>query len=254
MGKASGRYSAARWLRMAGPVFLGSWLGAQPAPQPGPGPVSSLTEQALASLRGSSITLGGGYIQGTFKAGKAGTTQGNTQLTDNGQFNFLLDYTGKEKALLQVPMKVGSFLVGWNITATAGQFQANKQLLNSAISGTDVGTSVKGQYAAVAPSLFMRMGPLYPGQEIYWSFGVSAGGGAARYQGDAQFSGNPGVDQAVGAKGGLRPTLYETAFWRLDVGHWVLVFNGKYFLIRDPNLAAASYEIYGLSLGYRITF
>ena len=240
-----------RLARRAAPVLLGLCLGAQ---EPPPAQTTSLRDQALAGLRGSSITLGGGYIQGTFKAGKGGSALGNTQLTDNGQLNFLLDYTGKEKALLQVPMKVGQFVVGWNFTATAGQFQANKQLLNSALSGTDLGTSVKGQYAAVAPSLFMRMGPLYPGKDIYWSFGVGAGGGATRYQGDAQFSGDPGLDQSVGDKGRLKPTLYETAFWRLDVGHWVLVFNGKYFLIRDPNLASVSYEIYGLSLGYRITF
>ena len=213
-----------------------------------PGLVDRLSDQAQGALRGSSLTFEAGYLQGTFKATRTGS--GTTQLTDNGQVGFALDYSGQEKAFVRAPMKVGTFILGYSLTGTVGQFQVNRQLVNSAFTGTNEGTSVKGGYAAVAPSLFIRMGPLYPGKAIFWSFGVSLGAGVAKYDGTALFGGAP---QAVGS-GSLRPTLYETAFWRLDVGHWMVVFNGKYFLIHDPNLASVSYENYGLSLGYRITF
>jgi len=218
-----------------------------------PGLLKTLAGRAQEELRGSSVTLGAGYIQGTFKATKAGTP-GNAQLTDNGKANLLLDYQGREKALARVPMKNGAFLLGWNLTATAGQFTADRQLVNSAFTGTNLGTSVKGQYAAVAPSLFLRMGPLYPGTEIYWSFGAGLGVAAAKYQGTAQFGGSAGPVLNASPGGGVKPALFETAFWQLDLGHWVVVFNSKYFLIRDANFSSTSYEVYGLSAGYRITF
>lgn len=220
---------------------------------PGPGVVKALTDKAREELRGSSVTLGAGYIQGTFKAHANAPGLGETQLTDNGQLNLLLDYTGKDRALARAPMASGSFLLGWNVTGTLGQFTPDRQLLNSAITGTDVGTQIKGQYAAVAPSLFVRMGPLYPGKDIYWSFGVALGAGAVRYSGSVVYSGDLGQAAPVGGSG-LKPALYEAAFWQLDLGHWVLVFNSKYFLIRDPSLSSATYEVYGLSLGYRIKF
>ena len=207
----------------------------------------------LQPLAGSSITLGAGYLQGTFKARASNPGLGEAQSTDNGQFNALLDYTGRDKVLVRVPMRVGEFLLGWNLTGSLGQFKTDRQLLNSAFTGTDVGTEITGQFAAVAPSLFMRLGPLYPGTRIYWSFGAALGAGATHYTGTAEYPGSPGTKTPVGGSG-VKAALFEAAFWQLDVGHWVLRFNGRYFLIRDPDLASASFEAYGLSLGYRISF
>ena len=223
-----------------------------PPPPPDTGVVKAIAQRTAEGLRGTSMTLEAGYVQGTFKATKPGAP-GDTQITDNGQVNFLLDFDTQESALWRVPMKVGSFIVGWNVAATAGAFHANKQLINSAFDGTGVGTSVNGQYLALGPGLFMRMGPLYPNSQIYWTFGVGLGAAATRYSGSAQFGGVTGPIETVGTNA-IRPALYETAYWRLDVGQWLVVFTGKYFLIHDPNLTTTSYEIYGLNLGYRINF
>ena len=202
-------------------------------------------------LRDASLTVVAGYIQGTFKAHKAGP--GEAQLTDNGHANLNLDYDSHEKAWLRRPMKVGEFILGWNFNATLSQFQVNRQLETSAFTGTDEGTSLKGTYAAVGPSVFIRMGPLYPGKAIYWSFGVGLGAGATHYDGTAMFGAAPGPILPVNS-GGVRPMLYETAYWKLDVGHLMVLFNSKYLLIRDPALVSSTYESYGLSLGYRFTF
>jgi hypothetical protein len=214
-----------------------------------PGSVQSLAGKAQAELQGSSVTLGGGYVQGTFKARLPGT-QSETQITDNGQANLLLDYAGKDRVLARVPLRMGNILVGWSFTGTVGQFSADRQLVNSAFTGSDLGTKVKGQYAAVAPSLFVRFGPLYAGAPVYWSFGAAAGVGLMRTTGDALFGGP--VLQTLG--GGFRPAYYEGAWWRLDVGRWALVFNSKYFVKRDPDLSNVTFESYGLCLGYRISF
>jgi hypothetical protein len=223
-----------------------------PPPPPDQGMVKALAQRTAEGLRGTSMTVEAGYVQGTFKATKPGAP-GHTEITDNGQVNLLLDFDTQESALWRVPMKEGNFIVGWNFSAVAGAFHANKQLFNSAFDGTGVGTSVNGQYLAVAPSMFMRMGPLYPHSEIYWTFGMGLGAGATRYSGTAQFGSATGPIETVGTNS-VRPAWYGTAYWRLDVGHWLVVFNGKYFMIHDPNLTWASYEIYGLNLGYRITF
>jgi hypothetical protein len=238
-----------RGLRFAGPLLL-AVPGLLPAQEPGA--IQAAAAQALQSLRGSSLEVGAGYVQGTFKAGRTGTGPGYTEITDNGQPNLLLDYTGKERALARIPMRDGSFVLGWSLSATAGQFDADRQLINDAITGKDVGTSVRGQYAGIGPGLFVRMGPLYPGTRIFWSFGASVGAGAVHYQGNALFSGGSVAD--VGSRSGIRPALYGTAFWQMDLGDWVVVFNGKVFQIHDPDYSPVSYEIYGLSLGYRIVF
>jgi len=226
---------------------------AEDAPPPADtGVIRAVAQRTAEGLRGTSMTVEAGWVQGTFKASKNGAP-GNTEITDNGQVNFLLDFDTQEAALWRVPMKVGSFIVGWNVSAVAGAFHANKQLVNNAFSGTGIGTSVNGQYLAVAPGMFMRMGPLYPDSQIYWTFGMGLGAGATRYRGTGQFGGSTGPIETVGTNT-VRPAWYGTAYWRLDVGQWLLVFNGKYFMIRDPNLVWGSYEIYGLNLGYRINF
>jgi len=202
-------------------------------------------------LRDASVTVVAGYIQGTFKARNA--TFGESQQTDNGHANLNLDYDSHEKAFVRRPMGVGEFIMGWNFNATISQFQVNKQLETSAFTGTDEGTSLKGTYAAVGPSAFIRLGPLYPGTKIFWSFGVGLGVGGTEYSGNAMFGAAPGTILPV-KSGGVKPMLYETAFWKLDVGHVMVLFNSKYLLIRDANLQSSTYESYGLSVGYRFTF
>ena len=202
-------------------------------------------------LRDASITVVAGYIQGTFKAHNA--SFGESQQTDNGHANLNLDYDSHEKAFVRKPMGVGEFIMGWNFNATVSTFQVNKQLETSAFTGTDEGTSLKGTYAALGPSAFIRLGPLYPGKAIYWSFGVGLGVGGTQYDGTAMFGAAPGTILPV-KSGGVKPMLYETAYWKLDVGHVMVLFNSKYLLIHDAALVSSTYESYGLSLGYRFTF
>ena len=213
----------------------------------------STMERIKQGLRGSSLLVGAGYIQGTFKA-YAPEVQHNTQLTDNGKLNFLLDYHSSESALIKKPMAVGNFILGWDYDVNLGAFKADRQLVNSAVSGTDLGTQVTGRYLAAAPNLFIRMGPLYKDQPIFWSFGVGLGGAATQYSGNAQFGGTADTILEVNPGNKVHAALYETAFWQFEVGNWMLVFNSKYFLIHDPKLSSVTYEIYGLSLGYRINF
>jgi hypothetical protein len=224
---------------------------AQEAQEPQPSRLQALAGLAKDQLKDSSIVLGAGWVQGIVKLTQKGSA---AQITDNGKPNLLLDYYGREKALAFTPMLSGDFLLGWNLTATAGQFQVDRQLENSGLTGTPVGTSITGEYLAVAPRLFVRLGPLSPHQSIYWSFGAGVGAGAIRDHGTARFGSGTNPVETLPDPDRVRPAAYGTLFWQLDVGHWVLVFNGKLLLIKDPNYSFADFESYGLNLGYRITF
>jgi len=208
--------------------------------------------KALDRVRGQSLSLGLGYVQGTLKLNHREGATGNAQVTDNGGSNFLVDYSGGDQVIRSWPMRTGRFVLGWNLTASLGQFQVDRQLIGSAIRGENVGTRVRGAYLAGAPCLFVRMGPLWEDRAVYCVFGFGVGAGAFSTEGNARFGGNPGTLLTLG--GGVRPALYDKAFWQFQMGHWVLEFDSKYFLTRDPNFSMATYELYGLGLAYQIRF
>lgn len=198
-------------------------------------------------LRGQSVTLGLGYAQGSFKVPLS-------TLTDNGAPEYIFEYGSTEKALLQWHMATGSGILGLNLTGTLGHFRTDYQLESSGVTGTDIGTGVSGNYLAGAPMLFVRFGPLYPGSEIYWKFGAGLGVGLVRYSGTAAFeqpAPNPPLIEPESSRG-TKWAEYIPVDWELQMGHWNLIFSSKYFRVASsPN---ATYELYGLGLGYRFDF
>lgn len=198
-------------------------------------------------LRGQSITLGLGYAQGSFKVPLS-------TLTDNGATEYIFEYGSTEKPLLQWHMAAGNGLLGLNLTGTLGHFRADYQLISSGVTGTDMGTGVSGNYLAGAPMLFVRFGPLYPGSEIYWKFGAGLGVGLVRYSGTAAFeepAPNPPLIEPESSQG-TKWAEYIPVDWELQMGHWDLIFTSKYFRVRSTPVA--TYELYGLGLGYRFDF
>lgn len=198
-------------------------------------------------LRGQSITLGLGYAQGSFKLPLS-------TLTDNGAAEYIFEYDSTEKALLQWHMATGSGLLGLNLTGTLGHFRTDYQLVSSAVTGTDIGTGVSGNYLAGAPMLFVRFGPLYSGSEIYWKFGAGLGVGLMRYSGTAAVdvsAPNPPVIEPESSQG-TRLAEYIPVDWELQINHWNLIFTSKYFYVRSS--PSATYELYGLGLAYRFDF
>ncbi len=216
-----------------------------------PVPAQGWLAQARAKLRGRTLTLGAGYLQGTTKLGTSDTPPGRSQQTDNGGLEFLLDFSGGDHLLKLWPMRTGQALLGWDISATAGQFKTNRQLIGSAVHGVDMGTSVQGEYLGAAPSLFLRIGPLWEDRPIYCTFTFGVGAAALRYHGTALFGDAPGQALAVGGNH-LRPAIYDKATWQFQVGSWIVEFDSKYFLAHDPSVSPATYEAYGMGLAYQI--
>ncbi len=209
---------------------------------------ASLTDVAIAKLEKGSITLGLAYTQVTYKTTHANTI-GNTQITDNGAPSLIIELNSSEKKLKSWPLRVGSAIIGWDINASASYFDTHYQLINSAFRGQNIGTRVSGGFIGVAPTLFLKMGPLYPGRDIYWKVGYGIGPGLFQGSGTALFnSPQGGVINNVGSSSAVF-ALYNTASWQFQVGHWYLDIMGKWLLPQDGN--RTSLESYGFGLAYR---
>lgn len=207
-------------------------------------------------LKGQSISLGYSYAQGTFKMSREdGTT---TQLTDNGRASPIINYTTGEWALEKFPMKYGDAVIGLNLGGSFGEQDTHFQLnpTTSAVVGKDLGSKVTGDYLSVAPLLYLRLGPIYPGTDSYWLFGY--GPGVALYH----FSGQPIFYTPAG--GGLYTSspvsssatlfLYQTWRWQFHYGNWDVLFIGKQLSGRKVNGYNTSYEDYSLGLAYTFRF
>ncbi len=199
-------------------------------------------------IENSSFTLGLAYAQTTYKTNHANAI-GNTQITDNGAPSLILELNSSEKILKSWPMRTGSAAIGWDFNASASYFDTNEQLINSAFRGQNIGTKVTGGYVGVAPTLFLKMGPLYPGTEIYWKVGYGIGPGYLWGSGTARF--NTAQGGAIDNVGYSSPTfaIYNTASWQLQIDHWYVDFLGKWLLAQDGN--HTSLETYGVGLAYR---
>lgn len=209
---------------------------------------ASLADVAIMKLQKSSFTLGLAYAQVTYKTAHA-TATAKTQITDNGAPSPIIELNSPEKVLKSWPLRVGSAMIGWDINASASVFDTHDQLVNSAFRGQDIGTKVSGGYIGVAPTLFLKMGPLYPDRDIYWKVGYGIGPGLFQGSGTASFNTTSGpVIYNVGSSSAVF-AIYNAASWQLQVGHWYLDLLGKWLLPQDGN--HTSLESYGFGVAYR---
>ena len=209
-------------------------------------------------LKGQSFSLGYSYAQGTFKMSRGSTS---SQLTDNGRASPIINYTTGEWVLDKFPMKYGDGAIGVNLGGSFGEQDTHFQLnpnSSSAVIGQDLGSKVTGDYLSVAPLLYLRLGPIYPGSDSYWLFGY--GPGVALYH----FSGNPYFYTPQSTGGYLRSSasisssatlfVYQTWRWQFHYGNWDVLFTGKQLSNRKVDGYNTSYEDYSLGVAYTLRF
>ena len=207
-------------------------------------------------LKGQSFSLGFSYAQGTFKMSQ-GTTQ--TQLTDNGRASPIINYTTGEWALEKFPMKYGDAVIGLNLGGSFGEqdthFQLNPQ--SSAIIGQDRGSKVTGDYLSLAPLLYLRLGPVYPGTDSYWLFGYGPGLALYHFSGNPIFytpQGNTFVATSAPVSSSATLFLFQTWRWQFHYSHWDVLFTAKQLSGRKVSGYTTSYEDYSLGLAYTFKF
>lgn len=195
-------------------------------------------------LDNESFTLGVGYSQATFKTLQSNSTS-ESEITDNGAPNPIIELNSSEKVLKKWPMKVGSAVLGWDINASASVFDTRYQITNSALRGQNIGTNVSGEYIGIAPILFLKIGPLYPGSDLYVKIGGGVGPGLLRSSGTADFNGT------ITPVGSASPvfSLYRTASWQFQMGHWYFDIVGNGFTTESGQ--HSSLESYGIGVAYR---
>lgn len=207
-----------------------------------------LLGQTMLKLEEQSFTLGLAYLQVTYKSTHANAS-GNTQITDNGAPSPILEMNSAEKVLQRWSLPLGSAIIGWDINASASTFDTHYQLLNSAFRGQDIGTKVSGGYLGVAPTVFLKMGPLYAGRDIYWKVGYGIGPGLFQGSGTAYF--NNGSTYDVGSPSAVL-ALYQSINWQFQVDHWNVYITGK--ILVPQGSERSSLEAYGAGLAYRFNF
>jgi hypothetical protein len=204
----------------------------------------SVSDLATISLDKESFTLGLVYSQVTYKTTNANSTS-ESMITDNGAPSPIIELNSSEKVLKEWPMRVGSAVLGWDINASASVFNTHYQLTNSALRGQNIGTDVSGGYIGVAPILFLKIGPLYPGSDLYLKLGGGIGPGYLQSSGTADFNGT------INSVGSTSPVfaLYKTASWQFQAGHWYFNFIGTGFTAESG--LHTSLESYGFGVAYR---
>ncbi len=216
------------------------------APEPAS---ASLSDLANLRFEKASFTLGLAYTQVTYKSNHANAI-GNAQITDNGAPSPIIELNSSEKILKAWPLPVGSASIGWDINASASTFDTHYQLINSAVRGEDIGTGVSGEYIGVAPTLFLKMGPLYSDSRIFWKVGYGIGPAIFHGSGTAYFNTpSGGIIAEVGSSSPVL-ALYQAASWQFQMGHWYLDFMAK--LIAPQGEVHTSLESYGFGVAYRI--
>lgn len=234
-------------------VFSVTTAGADTVPQgqlPAPESASlGLSDLASLNLAGKSFNVGLAYAQTTYK-GIQVNTRGRAEITDNGAPTPIIELNSGEKLLTGWNMRSGGAIIGWNIKTTAGFFNTRYQLVNSAFRGQNIGTDVSGAYLGVTPTIFLKMGPLYPGRDIYWKVGYGIGPGLLQSSGTAEFIDNLG-NPIIYKVGSSRPVfaLFNMASWQLQVGNWYFDIMGRWLNAHDAN--HSSIETYGFGVAYR---
>ncbi len=210
--------------------------------------IVKVTDQYLQDRQ---ISLGLGMQQGTLTLSRPGD---RAQLTDNGSLSLLINANTAGHLLADWPLQAGgSVALSGDLTATANILGVNKQLLNSADVGTDIGTHVNGGFIAVAPRLNLSMGPLYADSAIYWRYSFAAGLALLHYNGSADFMGSSATGLHSVSTGAAIPAEYLENKWVLSLHRWDIIFNTQYLLSRHQGYQV-SYEVFGLGLAYALPF
>ena len=207
-----------------------------------------LIGQTMLKLEEQSFTLGVAYLQVTYKSTHAGVS-GKTRITDNGAPSPILEMNSAEKILQRWSLPLGSAIIGWDINASASTFDTRYQLLNSAFRGQDIGTKVSGGYLGIAPTVFLKMGPLYASRDIYWKIGYGIGPSLFQGSGTAYF--NNGSTYDVGSPAAVL-ALYQSINWQFQVDHWNVYITGKILIPQGSE--HSSLEAYGTGLAYHFNF
>ncbi|MBI4082992.1 MAG: hypothetical protein HY423_10315 [Candidatus Lambdaproteobacteria bacterium] len=209
---------------------------------------------AWEPLKGQSLTVGGGYAQATLKfPGLGGDATANPQLTDNGRVVPFIQYETAETYFKTYPLRGGQAALGYSLVVHYATFSADRQLRTSAFAGDDLGTRVSGDYAAAAPQVFVRLGPLYPDRRIFWKFAGGLGAGLVRFDGTVLPHSVAGETEQPVGHGAARLSLFTAFAWELQVDAWVLAFSSRYLGGYAAN-RLFTYELYSLSLGYSFRF
>jgi hypothetical protein len=212
---------------------------------------ATLSKAAVFKLDNQSFTLGLAYAQVTYKT-RHKDTVGNTQITDNGAPSLILELSSSEKILKEWTLKSSSAIVGWDVNAAASIFDTRYQLLNSAFRGKNIGTNVNGGYLGIAPTVFLKMGPVYQGKNLYWKIGYGIGPGLLKSSGNAYFSSaQGGVIYNVGSKSPAI-AIYNTALWQLQADNWYFDILAKWLQAQDGR--HTSLESYGFGVAYRFSW
>jgi hypothetical protein len=218
-------------------------------------PGSRVWQATWEALHGQSIVLGGGYTQGTLKFPRfRGDPGAQPQITDNGALTLLLQYETSEQYFATFPLQSGQAAFGYNFVASYAGLDVNRQLHGNAFQGEALGSAVKGDYLVAAPLVFVRVGPLYPDRHVFWKFGVGVGAALVRLHGQVlPYGGDQGEAlEPVDSKGTVL-TLYDTFTWELELERWLIAFKSL-FLGGKADQDRFTYEVYSLSLGYRLRF
>ncbi|MCZ6645303.1 MAG: hypothetical protein O7B79_03595 [SAR324 cluster bacterium] len=214
---------------------------------------------ARESLRGQSITLGPTFSVVDIKFFRdekfADGPSPSAKMTDNGRLTLFLRYQTEETYFIEAPMQVGFFRFGYNFISYFMTFKTEKQETLDEIFGEDLGTGASGEVLGFAPFLFVVLGPLYPGTEIYWKTGAGIGVAVLRYEADVLYRNNqsPNSSRERLSDKDYAPNFFQQALWELDIGNWVLTFQISQ-ITGSTQTGGFFYNERSLSLGYGITF
>jgi hypothetical protein len=206
-----------------------------------------LTDLIASSLSDKTVTLGIAYWQGTYKVRQDGNSSNRAELTDNGAPSPILSLSSRERRLYAWPLVTGNAIVGWDVNGTLGLIDTKYQSVTSGIHGQNVGTRVRGAYVGVAPTLFLKLGPLSADRDIFWKLALGVGPGLLRASGTADFSALSAPPVSVGSRSATLG-LYTYGTVQVQVGHWEYGFSGRGI---SPSGGKPTYESYGLGAAYR---
>jgi len=189
-------------------------------------------ERAGQYLKGQSLTVGGGYTVDKFRVFKLrgipseGLGIAMVDMTDNGGLAPFVEYASAERPIASAPLALGALTLGYNLIASYSTFDVNRELVDNPFHGENFGTRVQGDFALAGAQVFARLGPLYPGSEVFWNAALGAGGALLRYSGTVQV--RQGIHygefhSVSGQPDTLR--IFTSLNWDLQFGRWLVSFR-----------------------------
>jgi len=220
----------------------------------------AVADRATQYLVGQSVFVGGGYTFDKLRVYKLrGVPSENlgislVDMTDNGSWAPWVEYASAEKPLARPQFASGVLSLGYNFMATYSTFDLNRELVDNPFHGENEGTRVQGDFALAGAVLFARLGPLFPGSDIFWRGGVGGGAALMRYSGTVQVRQGihfGEVHDVSGQADTLRP--FTTLTWDLQFGKWLVTFRSLAILAGGGS-EVTGFERNSLYLAYRINF